>query len=239
MKLPATLGLAFLSTLAAQPTIGSKFVTVEGTVTVEGPQMPKGYLQVALVPLGVGSVLSSEVRSDGTFKIGSVIPGHWRLLVNGVYLKSVTRGQRKLSAADIDIGAQARLPLKIVVGSNFATLRVTTSGQPSPKKGFFVFFYSDAFTDGPIFPVYPDGSGMFRAGGGMSVPPGRLLVCAFVGGQPWMTPQSSSYFRALRPALDRHCQTVEAAEGGEVTVQAVQAPPISAGEIERLTEKLK
>jgi hypothetical protein len=61
MKLPATLGLAFLSTLTAQPTIGSKFVTVEGTVTVEGPQMPKGYLKVALDPLGGGSVLLSEV----------------------------------------------------------------------------------------------------------------------------------------------------------------------------------
>jgi hypothetical protein len=244
VKLAAAVGLAFLSTLAAQPTIGTKFVTVEGILTVDGPQMPEGYLQVALVPLGGGSVLSSEVRGDGTFKIGSVIPGHWRLLVNGVYLKSVTRGQRKLSAADIDIGAQAGLPLKIVAGSNFATLRVTTSGQPAPKEGFFVFFYSDAIPDGPEFPVTPDGSGMISPGGGMTAPPGRLLVCAFIGRQPWMFDSSSyfrpsSYFRALRPALERHCQYIEAAEGGEVTVQAVQAPPISAGEIDRLTEKLK
>ncbi len=192
--------------------------------------MPKGYLQVALDPLGGGSVLSSEVRSDGTFKIGSVIPGHWRLVVNGVYLKSVTRGQRKLSAADIEIGAQPGLPLKIVVGSNFATLRVTTSGQPAPKEGFFVFFYSDANPDGPEFPVTPDGSGMFRPGGGMFVPPGRLLVCAFVGHQPWMS-GPSSYYRALRPTLERHCHTVEAAEGGEVTVQAVQAPAIPFGQM--------
>ncbi len=238
MKLLVVLGLAFLSTLAAQPTIGSKFVTVEGTVTVEGPQMAEGYLRVALVPLGVGSVLSSEVRSDGTFTIGSVIPGHWRLLINGVYLKSVTRGQQELSAADIDIGAQAGLPLKIVVGSNFATLRVTTSGQPPSTEGILVFFWIDGGPDGPMVPVTPD-HGMFQPGGLMFMPPGRHLVCAFVGFQPWMTPRASSYFRALRPALENHCQTVEASEGRETTVQAVPAPLISAEDLKRLTEKLK
>jgi hypothetical protein len=231
VKLPAILVLVFLNTLAAQPTIGTKFVTVEGTVTVDGPQLPQGYLQVGLVPLGGGSVLLSEVRSDGTFKIASVIPGHWRLEVNGVYLKSVTRGRRKLSAADIEIGAQGGLPLQIVAGSNFATLRVTTSGQPAPKEGFFVFIYSDANPEGPEFPVNPDGNGMFRPGARMTLLPGHLLVCAFVGHQPWMSFGPSSYFRALRPTLERYCHAVEAAEGGEVTVQAVQAPAIPFGQM--------
>jgi hypothetical protein len=52
-----------------------------------------------------------------------------------------------------------------------------------------------------------------------------------------MTPRDSLSFRALRPALESHCQTVEASEGGEFAVQAVQAPLISAEEIKRLTEK--
>jgi len=73
-----------------------------------GPEMPAGYLQVVLTPLGPGGGLSASlstgVRSDGTFSIGSVTPGHWRLSVPGVYIKSVTRGDREVSAADVEIG---------------------------------------------------------------------------------------------------------------------------------------
>ena len=186
--------------------------------------MPEGPLQVALVTIGGGSLLSSEVRSDGTFKIGSVIPGHWHLVVNGVYLKSVTQGQRKLSAADIEIGEQEGLPLKIVVSPvTFATLRVTTAGRPAPKEGLFVFIYSDANPEGPEFPVTADHSGMLHPGERMTILTGRHLVCAFIGREPWMS-GPSSYFQALRPNLERYCHTVEAPEGGEVTVQAVPAP---------------
>ena len=56
MKLLA-LGLAFLSILAARPPIAAKLVAVEGTVSVIGPQMPPGYLRVALNPLGSGNEL--------------------------------------------------------------------------------------------------------------------------------------------------------------------------------------
>src|ERR1700688_3440354 len=73
----ATLGLALLSTLAAQTPDAGKLMTVEGTVSVEGAQLPPGYLRVVLDPVGAGNELSTEVRSDGTFTIGSVAPGHW------------------------------------------------------------------------------------------------------------------------------------------------------------------
>jgi hypothetical protein len=175
-----------------------------------------GYLRVVLDPLGSGNELSAEVRTDGTFTIGPVSPGHWRLSVAGVYIKSVTQGERKVSAADIEIGAQAGPPLKIVAGTNFATLRVTTSGQPPSTERILVFIGIDGGPDGPMFPVSQDGSDMV-SGGGISVPPGRHLVCAFVGFQPWMTPRSSLDFRELRPALESHCQTVQASEGGEIT----------------------
>ena len=233
MKLLAALGLAFLCTLAAQPPIAGRLVRVDGTVSVIGPQLPAGYLRVVLGPPVSGNELSAEVRSDGTFTIGSVSPGHWRLSVPGVYIKSVQLGERKVSAADIEIGAQAGALLKIVAGTNFATLRVTTPGQPPSTERILVFYWIDGGPDGPMFPVTPDGSDML-SGGGMSVPPGRHLVCAFVGFQAWMTPRSSPDFRVLRPALERHCKIVEAFEGGQITVQAVPAPVISADEIKRL-----
>ena len=90
-----------------------------------------------------------------------------------------------------------------------------------------------------MFPVTPDHSGMLQPGGLISVPPGRHLVCAFVGVQPWMTPQSSSDFGALRPALESHCQTIQLFEGEQATISAVQAPFISADELKRLREKLE
>jgi hypothetical protein len=76
----ATLGLAFLSTLAAQTPDAGKLMTVEGTISVEGAQFPPGYLRVVLDPVGAGNELSTEARSDGTFTIGSVAPGYARFL---------------------------------------------------------------------------------------------------------------------------------------------------------------
>jgi len=227
------------TTLAAQPPIAGKLVAVEGTVSVEGAQLPPGYLRVILDPLGPGNELSAEVRSDGTFTIGSVIPGHWRLSGSGVFIKSVTRGEREVSASDIEIGAQAGPPLKIVASTNFALLRVTAPSQPPSTEGILFFFWIGGGPDGPMFPVSGDHSSRMVQGGAIGLPPGRHLVCAFVGVQPWMTPQSSSDFRALRPALESHCQTVELFEAGETTVQAVQAPLISAEELKRLREKLE
>jgi hypothetical protein len=234
----AALGLAFLSTLAAQPPIAGKLVAFEGTISVEGAPLPLGYLRVVLDPLGSGNELSAEVRSDGSFTISSVSPGHWRLSAQGAFIKSVMRGGRELSAADIEIGAKTGPPLKIVASTNFGTLRVTASGQPPPTEGILVFVWTDGRPDGPIFPVTGH-TGPLRSGGEMGVPPGRHLVCAFVGVQPWMTPLSSSYFGALRPALESHCQTVKLLEGGEATVQAVPAPFISAEDLKRLREKLE
>ena len=71
-------------------------------------------------------------------------------------------------------------------------------------------------------------------GGTIGLLPGRHLVCAFVGVQSWMTPQSSSDFGALRPALESHCQTIQLFEGEEAAISAEQAPFISPDELKRL-----
>ncbi len=228
------LGLAFLSTLAAQPPIVGKLVTVEGTISVEGAQLPPGYLRVVLDPVSSGNELSAEVRSNGTYTIGSVAPGHWRVSASGAFIKSVTRGEREYSAADVEISDQAGPPFKIVASTNFASLRVTAPGEPRSTEGILLFFWISGGPNGPMFPVAPDHSDRMIDGGRIGLPPGRHLVCAFVGVQPWMTPQSSSDFSALRPALESHCQTIQLFEGEQATISAVQAPFISADELERL-----
>ena len=57
-----------------------------------------------LDPVSAGNELSTEVRSDGTFTIGSVAPGHWRVSASGALVKSVHRGAREYSASDVEIG---------------------------------------------------------------------------------------------------------------------------------------
>ena len=239
VKLVAAFALACLGTFAAQPPSAGKLVTVGGTVSVDGPAMPPGYLQVWLYPLNpTGESRSAEVRSDGTFAINSVFPGHWRLSVSGVYIKSVTQGVRPVSAADIEISPRSGPPLQIVVGTKFATLKVTTSSQRPPTGQVFVVFWDDQ--DRRFFPVTPDGSGELSAhGGAITVPPGRYLVCAFAETQPWMAVAASAPGPVLRKALERHCQTVQAAEDGVATVQAISAPHISAEDLIRPAGKPK
>ena len=151
VNLLAAFGLAFLNTLAAQPPIVGKLVTVEGTISVEGAQLPTGYLRVVLDPVGSGNELSAEVRSNGTYTIGSVAPGHWRVSASGAFIKSVTRGEREYSAADVEIGDQAGPPFKIVASTNFASLRVTAPGEPRSTEGILFFFWIGGGPNGPCF----------------------------------------------------------------------------------------
>jgi hypothetical protein len=166
VKLLAAFGLAFLSTLAVQPPIAGKLVAVKGTVSEIGPQLPPGYLRVAPVPFGL-----------------------WRRVAE-VFIKWVRQGescQPRYAARGLRGGYRdwrpRGAPLQIVAGTNFATLRVTTSGQAPSTERILVFFWIDGGPDGPLFPVSPDGSDMV-SGGGISVPPGRYLVCAFVAFSP-------------------------------------------------------
>lgn len=233
MKPLATVGLAFLSILAAQTPDAGKLMTVEGTISVEGAQLPPGYLRVVLDPVGAGNELSTDVRSNGTFTIGSVVPGHWRVSASGTFVKSVHRGAREYSASDVEISDQEGPPLRIVASTNFASLKVTVRGEPRSTQGVLFFFWIDG-TYGPTFPVSPDHSDRMIEGGTIGLPPGRHLVCAFVGVQSWMTPQSSSDFGVLRPALESHCQTIQLFEGEEAAISAEQAPFISPDELKRL-----
>ena len=123
-------------------------------------------------------------------------------------VKSVHRGGREYPASDASRLATRRdLPSRLRAKStNFASLKVTVRGEPRSTQGVLFFFWIDG-TYGPTLPVSPGPQLRDDRGGRSGWFPGRHLVCAFVGVQSWMTPQSSSDFGVLRPAPESHCQT--------------------------------
>ena len=169
------------------------------------------------------------MQSDGTFILISVLPGHWRLNVNGApgYVKSVTQGDQEVSPWDLEIGSSA-VQLKVVVGTKYARVE---AGLLAPAAG-----------SGPISAILWPASGdpgfhqnfemISQRPSMISVPPGRYYACAFASSQGWMLMQNG----ALLKALESRCETVDAPEEGSARVQV---PLIPAADLKQLLEKIE
>jgi hypothetical protein len=234
-KVPVEVGTAPLEpievALAPAPAIS-------GTISIEGDvKVPMNNLRVMVQPLDRRPLMrpppQAEVQSDGTFTLNSVVPGHWRLVVNGApgpgYLKSVTRGDQEVSPIDLEIGPSAAGPLKIVVGTKFAQIDATISTPPSGVEQLFAIFWPA--NGDPTFrqnlAVNPQGPTTLR-----NIPPGRYFGCAVAVSQPWALMQN----RALLKALESTCEALDIVEGGRTSVQLRF---ISAQDLKRLVEKLE
>jgi len=168
-----------------------------------------------------------EVQSDGSFRIPTVMPGHWQLFVDGAtYLKSVTRGDQQISANDLEIGASA-VSLKIVLGTKFGQIDVTASDPGSGVERVFGILWSagdSRFQRNVSFDRQPQQL--------TNLPPGRYYGCGIATAQIGFL--LNDY--ALRKALESHCPTVELAEGEHASLQM---PLISSTELEQLIDKLE
>ena len=208
--------------------------TVSGTISIDGDsKMPMNSMRVVMSPLEGRSMMGpppqAEVQSDGTFLVNSVMPGRWRLNVNGIpgYVKSVRQGDQEVSAWDLETGSSSS-QLKIVVGTKYAQVEAALAAPAAggePITGFLLPASGDPnFSQN--FQVNPQGPSA------MSVPPGRYYACAFQAVQPGMLMQN----RALRKALESHCETVEAPEGGKTQVQVSVIP---AADLQQMLEKIE
>jgi hypothetical protein len=230
-KVPVEVGGAPLEpidlTLAAAPAIS-------GTISFEGDtKVPMNSLRVMVGPLDGGPMMGrqaeAEVQSDGTFILSSVLPGHWRLIVSGLpgYVKSVKQGDQDVPAWDLETGSSA-VQLKVVVGAKYAQVEaaLATAQAGSEQVSGILWPASGDPQFQQNFPLNPQGPSR------MSVPPGRYYACAFQAAQPGMLMQN----RALRKALESHCETVEASEDGTARVQV---PIIPAADLKQILEKIE
>jgi hypothetical protein len=209
--------------LAEVPSVG-------GTISIEGDNNAaiKG-LKLNLSPLDqqpMGPPPQADVQSDGTFSFNSVVPGHWRLFVNGVaYLKSVTRGDQQVSANDLEIGASG-ISLKIVLGAKFGQIDATVSDPISSTEPTFGILWSAGE------PRFIQNFALDRQPHQVvGLPPGKYYGCAIATGQPAMMLQDY----AVRKALESRCAAVELPEGEHASMQM---PLISKTDLEQLMEKL-
>lgn len=212
--------------LAAAPAISGS-LSIEGDTT----KTPMNNLRVMMNPIEggrgmIGPPPPAEVQSDGTFIFNSVMPGHWRLFVNGVpgYVKSVMQGDREVSPWDLEIGSSA-VQLKVVVGTKFTQAELGLSAPAAGNEPISAILWSAS--GDPGFQQRP----ISQTPSTISVPPGRYYACAFATAQPWMLMQNV----ALRKSLESRCETVDAPEGGSVRVQL---PVIPAAELKQLLGKI-
>ena len=228
-KLPVDVGAAPLDpidvTLAAAPEIS-------GSISIEGAgKMPLNIAHVRMAPLDRQPMQppAAQVQSDGTFVLGSIIPGRWRLFLEGVpgYTKSVRLGDQDVSAWDFETGPSA-IQMKVVAGTKFAQLDASLS---SPADG-------NEQVSGVMWrangdPGFQQNFGLnAQSGTTIRVPPGRYYACAFVAAQPWMLMQNV----AMRKALEGVCEIVDAREDEHTQVKI---PVIPAADLKQIVEKIE
>jgi hypothetical protein len=179
--------------------------------------------------LRTGPPPQSEVQSDGTFLINSVMPGRWRLHVNGMpgYVKSVQQGGEEASPWDLEIGPSGS-QLKVVVGTKYVQVEATLSASTAASEEAAGTLWAAGGDQGFLqnFRINAQNSSAIR------VPPGKYHVCAFATTQPWMLMQDHT----LRKALESRCETVDAPEGGGVRVQL---PVIPVADLKQILEKIE
>jgi hypothetical protein len=142
-------------------------VDLSGTVSIEGPDAAKYSASfVTLVPGdGIrwnGPPPRANVGKDGRFTITGVPPGVWDIgagpVPPGGYIKSIYLGDQDVLTEEMLISPSTAAPLKIILGTQAATLSGELAGDAPPRAivlaapdGKFrhvVSFYRYAGTDG-------------------------------------------------------------------------------------------
>jgi Carboxypeptidase regulatory-like domain len=144
-------------------------IDLSGSVSIEGPDAAKfSASSVTLLRgdevLRFGSPqLRANVAKDGRFTITGVLPGVWDINVSpvppGGYIKSMYLGDEDVLTEEMVIRASTAAPLKIVLGTQAASLsgevtggdppaRAVVLAAPDGKFRHVLSFYRSAATDG-------------------------------------------------------------------------------------------
>jgi hypothetical protein len=208
--------------------------SLSGSMSVESDlKVPINNVHLMMFPLEglplMGSPPQADVQNDGSFAINSVMPGHWRLNVNGApgYVKSVRQGDQEVSPWDLEIGP-AGGQLKIIIGTKWPQVVAALAAPSAGSEPVSALLWAASGDPQSFRNIMLTSQGPSR----VSVPPGKYYACAIAAVQPWALMQNS----ALRKALEGRCATVEATEEADANVQL---PLIPADDLKQLLEKIE
>jgi hypothetical protein len=162
-------------------------VDISGTVEIErsnnaAEPLTPGQIDIQLTSenqFGPGPT-PTQVNDDGTFSIKSVLPGEWRIRLDGpaAFAKSVRLGADDVTNQPLDLTSGAAGPIHIIVSNNTASIRGTA---PAARMLFAARIDDDDFTFRWQQSAQVDSSGQFVLPG---LAPGKYRIVAGELGGP-------------------------------------------------------
>jgi len=205
-----------------------------GSIEIGGDPPPAlENLHVRLSPLDpdfTGLWPNAKVEKDGTFSLAGVLPGHWRLTVDGLpgYVKSLSLGDQQVSPYDFNVAPGASGTLRVVVSSKTAKVEGAVSGfrpaaipvsgfRPADNNVWVILIPEDPAraSAARVWNVNPDGH--FEVAG---VEPGPYRLYSVFGVEPWALQQNTKIFKAFEGRGTR----VDLEEDGRATAQVEIIP---------------
>ena len=205
----------------------------------EQQQQPIENAQVQLIPVEqmvYGGWPHAQIAKDGTFTLSKVMPGRWRLQVNGLmgYVKSFTIGDQAVSPYNFNVSPGAGGTMRIVMGDKTAQIEGSVTGiQPDSTGNIQVMLVPedpDRLVVGRTWNTSAaPGNGRFGMNG---IEPGKYRLYAFDTVEPWTIQQN---FALLKAIADKGVE-LDLEEGAQTTAQ-VEITPIE--EITKLIQEVE
>jgi hypothetical protein len=188
---------------------------LKGTVQFDADDHPQSEnARLFLAPVGAhryGSPAQAEINKDGTFTLAGVMPGHWRLMLNGLgYVKSLSLAGQQVSPYDFQIPPGATGPLQVLIGIKMADINLTVTGLSTGGQASVLIFPEDLDRLGAGLERVAVGGSELGIGG---LPPGRYRLLATDAPNPWILQQRPDLLKAIESST----QAIDVPEGGHVT----------------------
>jgi len=205
-----------------------------GSIEIGGDPPPAlENLQVRLSPLDpdfTGQWPNAKVEKDGTFSLAGVMPGRWRLTVDGLpgYVKSLSLGDQQVSPYDFNVAPGASGTLRVMVSTKTAKVDGAVSGfrpeaiavsgfRPAVNNVWVILMPEDPARASAARVWNVNSDGHFEVGG---VEPGAYRLYAVFGVEPWALQQNTQILKAFEGRGTR----VDLEEDGRATAQVEIIP---------------
>jgi len=192
----------------------------------EQPEQPSTNIGIRLLPVDRSTYIQwphANVAKDGAFTFSGVMPGRWRLQVEGLggYVKSFTIGDQPVSPYGFNIAPGSGGAMRIVMGNQTAQVEGTVSGTPPDGAGSLWVMVvpedADRIAAGHLWGNGADANGHFTING---IEPGKYRLYGIAGVEPWTIQQNSAVLKAMS---ERGVQ-LDLEEGAHATAQVEIIP---------------